>query len=323
MGVYTGVTPCADCEGIYTKMEFIDSITFIKSSKYLGKSSRAFFDMGEWALKNDSVVTTIAHGKQQHYLFENNGLIMLNEDGKRIKGALANYYRLEKGEPEGKQDRSNDIAAGLDFIARGNEPYWNLEIDFNGLLRFTTLESDSIVSKTPSPILEGNNTLIEVSEGDHQLSVKFSPVGCLNPMSGIYSDYAVEINFNKGNLQSGCGEFINQSYQLAGTWQLTSLFGEAVRQEDFAKEVPEISFETFSKKVSGHGGCNRFTGAYKADEKGLLSFLPLASTRMMCVGKNKEQIFLSALATVNRYSFDSDRLTLLKDEEIVADFIYK
>ena len=323
MGAYTGVTPCADCEGIYTKIEFIDSITFIKSSKYLGKSSRAFFDMGQWSIQNDSVLITTAHGKQQHYLHENNGLIMLSQDGKRIKGELANYYRLDKGEPEGKKDRSNEVKAGIDFIARGNEPYWNLEIDFNGTLRFTTLESDSIVSQTPSPVLDGNTTQLQVSEGETQLSIKFSPVGCINNMTGSYSDYAVEINYNNGKLESGCGEFINPAYQLSGTWQLVSLNGEVANVEDYARELPELNFEAFTKKVSGYSGCNRLTGTYKADETGLLNFLPLATTRMLCEGKNKEAAFLNALRTVSAYKFDSDHLLLLKGDEVVAEFVSK
>lgn len=323
MGAYTGVTPCADCEGIYTKIEFIDSITFIKSSKYLGKSSRAFFDMGQWNIQNDSVLVTTAHGKQQHYLYENSGLIMLSQDGKRIKGALANYYRLDKGEPEGKKDRSNEVKAGIDFIARGNEPYWNLEIDFNGTLRFTTLESDSIVSKTPSPVLEGNATQLNVSEGETQLSVKFSPVGCINNMTGSYSDYAVEINFNNGKLESGCGEFINPAYQLSGTWQLVSLNGETAKAEDYSRELPELNFEAFAQKVSGYSGCNRLTGSYKADETGLLNFLPLATTRMMCEGKNKEVAFLSALNGISGYKIESDHLMLLSGDEVVVEFVSK
>lgn len=323
MGVYTGVTPCADCEGIYTKIEFIDSITFIKSSKYLGKSSRAFFDMGQWSIKNDSVLATTAHGKQQYYLYENNGLIMLSQDGKRIKGELANYYRLDKGDPEGNKDRSNEVKAGIDFIARGNEPFWNLEIDFNGTLRFTTLESDSIVSRTPSPLVEGNTTQLQVSEGETQLSVKFTPVGCINTMTGAYSDYAVEINFNNGKLESGCGEFINPAFQLSGTWQLVSLNGEVANVEDYSKELPELNFEAFAQKVSGYSGCNRLTGSYQADETGLLKFSPLATTRMMCMSKNKEGAFLSALSGVSSYKFDSDHLLLLKGDEVVAEFVSK
>jgi heat shock protein HslJ len=323
MGVYTGVTPCADCEGIYTKIEFIDSITFIKSSKYLGKSSRAFFDMGQWRIQNDSVLVTHAHGQQQQYLYENSGLIMLNQEGKRIKGALADYYRLTKGEPEGKKDRSNEVKAGIDFIARGNEPYWNLEIDFNGTLRFTTLESDSIVSKTTSPVIDGNTTQLQVSEGEKQLTVKFSPVGCINNMTGAYSDYAVEVNFNQGKLESGCGEFINSAYQISGTWQLASLNGEVAKTDDYAKELPELNFEAFTQKVSGYSGCNRLSGGYKADETGLFSFSPLATTRMMCEGKNKESAFLNALSAVSRYKLESDRLLLLKGEEVVAEFTSK
>lgn len=320
MGVYTGVTPCADCEGIYTRIEFIDSATFIKSSKYLGKSSRAFLDMGQWSIKNDSVLTTMAHGNQQQYLFEDNSLIILNQDGKRIKGALANYYRLNKGEPEAKKNWSNQIAEGLDFVARGNEPYWNLEIDFDKNVRFTTLESDSIVSATPTSTQEGNTTVLTINDNEQQLIIKLSPVGCINNMSGAYSDYAVEINYNNGAAQQGCGSFINPAYHLAGTWQLTNLNGEAALVKDYPNGIPAITFEVFNSSVSGNGGCNRLSGSYKADESGSLIFAPLALTRMFCQDKNKEATFMTMLKNTNRYTLEADKLLLLKGNEVLAEF---
>lgn len=316
MGVYTGVTPCADCEGIYTRLEFLDSVTYIKASKYLGKSSRAFLDMGQWSIQNDSVVALIAHGNSQRYLLEGNGLVMLNSEGKRIKGALANYYQLAKGEPEGNRNWIIKSAEGIDFAAQGNEPYWNLEIDFDKGIRFSTLDGDSMVTTLPTAVNEGSSLLYTIDDNGVLLNLKLSPVGCINSMSGAYSDYAVEVTFKDNAMMSGCGEFINSFYHLTGTWQLATLNKETVKESDFGKGLPELTFSAIDKKVSGSSGCNRLTGGFTSSSEGTLTFLPLASTRMMCEGKG-ESIFLKALNTVTHYRIESDKLLLMKGEDEV------
>lgn len=318
MGVYTGVTPCADCEGIYTRLEFIDSVTYIKSSKYLGKSNHPFFDMGEWRIQNDSVLALNTHGKTQLYLQEGSNIILLNQEGKRIRGPLANYYQLVKGEPEKNKNFASQKANGIDFIANGNEPSWNLEIDFEKHLILRTIDLDSLGAPITKVILEESTTILTVPLENDTLEIRLSPTGCLNDMSGAYSDYAVEISSQelKGR---GCGEFINPLYQLSGRWNLTSIGEEAVKETDFINGQPVLQFNTFEKKVSGSTGCNRLSGGFKSNEDGSLTFLPLAATRMFCPGKGESK-FLSSLQQVDHYKREGDKLLLLKGEVVVLSF---
>lgn len=320
MGIYTGVTPCADCEGIYTRLELIDSITFIKSSKYLGKSSRAFLDMGQWTIENDSIVSTIAHGSSQRYLHDGTGLIMLNQEGKRIKGPLANYYKLTKGEPEKRNTWRAETTQGIDFIAQGNEPSWNLELDFEKGIRFRTIEGDSVVSPLSSPTTDGLSTVYSITTEAATFVLKLSPVGCIHTMSGAYSDYAVEIKLNKTASMSGCGEFINTLYHLTGSWTLASIKDEVVKESDFGTTLPTLSFHVIERKVSGSTGCNRLSGSFQADADGKFNFLPLATTRMLCAGKG-ENLFLQALNQVDRYQLEGDKLSLMKDDIVLLSFV--
>jgi heat shock protein HslJ/uncharacterized membrane protein len=318
MGVYTGVTPCADCEGIYTRLEFIDSVTYIKSSTYLGKSNHPFFEMGDWQIQNDSVVALSAHGKTQRYLHEGRNIVLLNQEGKRIQGPLANYYKLSKGEPEKNKHFVSQQAAGVDFMAHGNEPSWSIEIDFEQHLVLRTLDLDSLVTPIIAVVSEGSSTLLSVLLEKDTLRIRLSPIGCINDMSGAYSDYAVEITSQELNGR-GCGEFINPLYKLTGRWTLTSIGEEVAKESDFMNGLPELQFSVMEKKVSGSTGCNKLTGGFKSDADGSLTFLPLATTRMFCEGKGESK-FLSSLHQVDHYKMEGDKLLLTKGDVIVLSF---
>lgn len=318
MGVYTGVTPCADCEGIYTRLEFIDSVTYIKSSNYLGKSNQPFFDMGEWHIQNDSVLALSAHGKTQLYLHEGSNIVLLNQEGKRIQGPLASFYKLAKGEPEKNKYLTSQKAAGVDFVANGNEPSWSIEIDFEQNLTLRTMDIDSLAASIKRIAYEGSSTILFAPLENDTLKIRLSPTGCMNDMSGAYSDYAVEINSKELNGR-GCGDFINPLYKLTGRWTLASLGEEVAKETDFANGLPNLQFNVIEKKVSGSTGCNRLTGSFKSDEEGLLRFLPLATTRMFCEGKGESK-FLNALQQVDHYKMEGDQLLLTKGEAVVLSF---
>jgi heat shock protein HslJ len=63
-------------------------------------------------------------------------------------------------------------------------------------------------------------------------------------------------------------------------------------------------------RVSGSGGCNRFTAAYEEDG-GSISFGPVAMTRMACVDEvmAAERAYLGSLEAVSSWSATDDALT--------------
>jgi len=95
---------------------------------------------------------------------------------------------------------------------------------------------------------------------------------------------------------------------LAGTeWTLVEIDGQPVAE---GTQPPTITFE--GRRVSGFGGCNRYTGAVKETGPGVLSFGPLAGTKMACPlpGMETENRFFASLAKVSRYAFFASRLLL-------------
>ncbi len=100
-GTYSGITPCASCEGIKTLLTLKRDNRYILESEYLGRSDKTFIEQGvfEWH-SGGSKITLIDDpadkepGKQ--FLVGENQLFMLDSAGNRIVGALADSYRLVK-----------------------------------------------------------------------------------------------------------------------------------------------------------------------------------------------------------------------------------
>ena len=63
-------------------------------------------------------------------------------------------------------------------------------------------------------------------------------------------------------------------------------------------------------RVTGSGGCNRFSGSYQSDQRSL-RFGPLASTRMACLDMDTETAFLRALERTRHYRIRGRTLDLL------------
>lgn len=74
--------------------------------------------------------------------------------------------------------------------------------------------------------------------------------------------------------------------------------------------MPETAFFQISRdgSVSGHDGCNRFTGAVTLGESQRIEFSQLATTRMACPQMADAKRVTDMLETAYRYLIDHDRL---------------
>ncbi len=97
-GVYVGVLPCADCDGIRTRIELGDDGRFSRSLVYLGEDAQPRVDDGpfEWDESGSRITLAGAGAERQQYEVGENVLVHLDSEGERIPGSLAAAYRLEK-----------------------------------------------------------------------------------------------------------------------------------------------------------------------------------------------------------------------------------
>ena len=104
-GSYSGILPCADCDGIETVVTLNKDLTYQLDTKYIGKSGSTFGLKGkfEWDMEGNKIeLQGIQEGAGPiHYQVGENQLIQLDMEGKKIAGPLASSYVLKKEESAG------------------------------------------------------------------------------------------------------------------------------------------------------------------------------------------------------------------------------
>ncbi|MEI6859610.1 MAG: copper resistance protein NlpE [Shewanella sp.] len=103
-GTYSGITPCASCEGIDTTLTLNQDNTYVLETRYLGDENEAkkvFTEAGSFKWNGESnKISLMGNASRQaspkQYLVGENQLLLLDTKGKSITGPLADHYRLEK-----------------------------------------------------------------------------------------------------------------------------------------------------------------------------------------------------------------------------------
>ena len=98
LGVYKGVLPCADCEGIQTTITLNENLTYSIKTQYLGKGAKVFEQNGmyKWNDKVNILVLGDSENVPRYYFVGENMLTQLDMSGKKITGDLADNYQLNK-----------------------------------------------------------------------------------------------------------------------------------------------------------------------------------------------------------------------------------
>jgi uncharacterized lipoprotein NlpE involved in copper resistance len=98
LGIYSGVLPCADCEGIEVILELGPGDSYIRKSTYLGKDDNQVFESSgtfAWNEAGNTITLSEEEAPNQYFVGEN-VLFHLDMEGNRITGDLADNYKLIK-----------------------------------------------------------------------------------------------------------------------------------------------------------------------------------------------------------------------------------
>lgn len=98
-GTYTGVVPCADCEGIQMAVTIHQDHTYQISETYLGKDPSPFTSEGtfEWDQTGQKII--LSDTNRHPYFVGENTLTLLDSEGNKIVGDLEALYILKKANP--------------------------------------------------------------------------------------------------------------------------------------------------------------------------------------------------------------------------------
>lgn len=96
-GVFTGVTPCADCPGIYTVLQFSPDMYFFEYLKYLDRDAH-FADTGVWKVQDSIITVSFKNNRQNRFykILNDTTVKMLDSDQKGIIGPGENFYILKR-----------------------------------------------------------------------------------------------------------------------------------------------------------------------------------------------------------------------------------
>jgi len=98
LGIYQGVLPCADCEGIETIIELGSGNSYIKKTTYLGSENQKVNETSgtfTWNEAGNTITLSNEEMPNQYFVGEN-VLFHLDMEGNRISGDLAEKYQLKK-----------------------------------------------------------------------------------------------------------------------------------------------------------------------------------------------------------------------------------
>lgn len=96
-GSYKGVLPCEGCEGITTEIMLHADSTYMISTNHIGNEKLASMGHGKFSWVNGSVILLEGvTGIPQQYFVEENQLVRLDKNGRKVEGAAEDKYLLKK-----------------------------------------------------------------------------------------------------------------------------------------------------------------------------------------------------------------------------------
>ena len=197
----------------------------------------------------------------------------------------------------------------LPLTARGNEPFWRLEMAEGRFLYEGNLGETRIEGSLPDPVATAEGVRFTLAEG---LAVTLDRHVCRDTMSGMPFPLTATLEA-AGAIETGCAG--GSSDMLSGRWLAQHVEGAVLPQ---GAEVSLI-FDVKAGRVFGKSACNRYNAGFALTGEGL-SFQRGLSTMMACPQDLMavEQTFLSALETIDRFDITDDgELVLYAQDQAV------
>ncbi|MFO7798613.1 copper resistance protein NlpE N-terminal domain-containing protein [Rhodohalobacter sp.] len=204
--VFSGILPCADCPGIES-IVVLNEESFEELSHYQDRGNNLYQVDGTWTLTGDTLkLYRVEDELHKAFVYSREQIKLLDRDLQPITGDLEENYTLDRSpEQESIRSRHSELQdEGVDFLANGNEPFWSVQINFDGQLVYQTPGSE-----TPYPfsefeeIVEDQKTMYSADN----MQITIIPGYCRDSMSGFLFTHKVEIQ-TKGQDMTGCGRYL-------------------------------------------------------------------------------------------------------------------
>jgi len=310
-GTFTGVVPCADCEGIRLTLNLRADRIFLLRQTYPGVQDggdASFVDLGRWSVAEDGETLGLKGGTgspRQFAIRDATTLRMLDSLGGEIVSEL-NYdlARAERLDPFEDTFRMN----GMFFYMA----------DMGLLTECATGKRFPVAQEADNAAME--RAYLEArTDPTQSLLVTFEGrLASRPPMEGNGEEEVVIVErFEKIHPGRACERRTARAELLETEWRLVEMGGKPVRR---GQGQPTLLLTTAESRASGFAGCNRMMGGYVLDGDGL-SFSQTASTRMACAeGMDLEQAYLAAIDATTAHTLAGQVLELYAEDRLLARF---
>jgi len=219
IGIYKGVLPCADCEGLETVLCINENNTYKLQTRYLGKGDKVFEQKGTfvWDDKGIKIILNDIKNAPNQYFVGENKMTQLDLSGKLITGKLALQYVLSKQENED--------------LTHVNESEQTKKVNLNN-----RMEAQTVIKKVNPAV--GKATLAETKWKLMTLN------GKIVKQSGK-KDYFIKLNTNDGRFSAyaGCNN-------ISGSYVMPSAFGLSFSKAAMTRMAcPEMEVESRFAKM--------------------------------------------------------------------------
>ena len=205
---------------------------------------------------------------------------------------------------------------GADFFARGSQPSsWTLEMDFGNLVRFKSLDGTEANASAAQPVYLPEIKATRFTSAGSVEVVVYNEA-CKDMLSGESFSKRVTVRI-KEKLYEGCGQYLFDA-TLHGKWLLEKINNNLVSSTDFSKGLPLLNLDLKQQTLSGHDGCNQFSGGLEVMGS-KIRFNNLALTRIACPGNKPGLEFVPLLngQTIDYYFKDGQLYFYLQDDSIL------
>ena len=241
-------------------------------------------------------------------------------------------HDLESEGRHQEQGSTNDlksklISQGVDFYARGNEPFWALDMDFEDNYQFKTMDGFQInvPSVGGTKAMDAQVTLYFAEVESGTLIITIQEERCQDTMADEVFDFSVRVRVKSGGdadfkEYTGCGNFL-PDLALHDIWILEKINNMELSINNHGQGLPRFDFFAMNGKVLGNAGCNDFNGKFSIKGHREIQFEAMALTRKLCPDMEIENI-LSSNVFGNRMKYSRQGKKLLLQGYDATEFVF-
>lgn len=202
-GIYQGVFPCTDCEGMQQILFLKNNFTYKQS--YINVDSNKVYSTstGEWEIEGNRIILSKDNDYYISFIQRNDSLFAVDID--RISIRNPEIYGLAKQKYSGNDPYwETEKKKGISFAGRGTDPSWLINIKDEVIYFKLKDHKNILISEKEKTESTDNEIIYHLSTNNKPWTVTIKDIFNKNGLSGDIYEYEVLVNYD-GREYNGFG----------------------------------------------------------------------------------------------------------------------